>query len=57
MDTVATLICLSADTLANHNPELSQGGNTVPLIENPKLIVPHLAHETVVNFPHDLGGS
>ena len=57
MDTVATLICLSADTLANHNPELSQGGNTVSLIENPKLIVPHLAQETVVNFPHDLGGS
>ena len=55
MDTVATLICLSADALANHNPELSHGGNTVPLIENPKLIVPHLAQETVVNFPHYLG--
>lgn len=57
MDTVATLICLSADTLANHNPELSHGGNTIPLIENPKLIAPHLAQETVVYFPHHLGGS
>tara|TARA_B100001113_G_scaffold340567_1_gene324873 strand:- start:22 stop:237 length:216 start_codon:yes stop_codon:yes gene_type:complete len=57
MDAVATLIYLSADTLANHNPELPHGGNAVSLIKNPKLIAPHLLQETIVYFPHHLSGS
>ena len=57
MNIGATLNYLSADILAEQDTEFAEAGDAIPPVEDPELVVTHTLEESVVYFPHYLGGA